>query len=72
MNDTKFAEEVTVLARFDEIFRTSPDRIAYGQKFVTYCLEQGGIDTLLVSDKLIRGKSAEIRRQIVCLEFSPL
>ena len=70
VNDTKFAEEVSVLARFDETFRTSPDRIAYGQKFVTYCLEQGGIDTLLVSDKLIRGKSVENRRQIVTFSFA--
>lgn len=65
LNDVKFAEEVAVLKEFEETFRITPDKIAYGEKYVTYCLEQGAIDTLLVSDKLIRGKSAEIRKRIV-------
>ena len=65
LNDTKFAEEMAVLNRFSDMFRTTPDRVAYGEKSVVYCLEQGAIDVLLVSDKLIRGKSPERRMKII-------
>lgn len=65
LNNTKFAEEVAMLEKFEETFRVAPERVAYGEKFVTYCLEQGAIETLLISDKLIRGKAAETRRRIV-------
>lgn len=65
LNDAQFAEEVAILSKFEETFRLTPDRVAYGEKFVTYCLEQGAIETLLISDKLIRGKTADIRRRIV-------
>lgn len=65
LNDVKFSEEVAVLEKFDETFRVSPERVAYGEQFVRYCLEQGAIETLLVSDRLVRGKTAEIRRRIV-------
>lgn len=65
LNDTKFAEEMAVLNRFSDMFRTTPDRVAYGEKSVVYCLEQGAIDVLLVSDKLIRGKSPEMRMKII-------
>lgn len=65
LNDAQFAEEVAILSKFEETFRLTPDRVAYGVKFVTYCLEQGAIETLLISDKLIRGKTADIRRRIV-------
>lgn len=65
INDTKFAEEMSVLDRFRDTFRTYPDRVAYGEKSVLYCLEQGAIDVLLVSDKLIRGKTAEMRKRII-------
>ena len=67
LNDTKFAEEVAVLNRFSEMFRTAPNRVAYGEKSVAYCLEQGAIDVLLVSDKLIRGKTADMRKRIIQL-----
>ena len=67
LNDTKFAEEVAVLNRFSEMFRTAPNRVAYGEKSVAYCLEQGAIDVLLVSDKLIRGKTADMRKKIIQL-----
>ena len=39
LNDVKFAEEVAVLKEFEETFRITPDKIAYGEKYVTYCLE---------------------------------
>ena len=47
------------------MFRENPDRVSYGEKSVTYCIEQGAVETLLISDLLIRGKSAEVRRRIV-------
>lgn len=75
LNDVKFAEEVrmritlslqiAVLEKFSEVFRENPDRVSYGEKSVTYCIEQGAVETLLISDLLIRGKSAEVRRRIV-------
>ena len=67
LNDTKFAEEVAVLNRFTEMFRTAPSRVAYGEKSINYCLEQGAIDVLLVSDKLLRGKTAAMRKRIIQL-----
>lgn len=67
LNDTKFAEEVAVLNRFSEMFRTAPNRVTYGEKSIAYCLEQGAIDVLLVSDKLIRGKTADMRKRIIQL-----
>ena len=54
-----------MLEKFSEVFRENPDRVSYGEKSVTYCIEQGAVETLLISDLLIRGKSAEVRRRIV-------
>lgn len=65
LNDTRFTEEVAVLKKFEETFRLTPDKVAYGEKFVTYCLEQGAVETLLMSDKLIRGKTVEVRKRMV-------
>lgn len=67
LNDVKFAEEIAVLEKFSEVFRENPDRVSYGEKSVTYCIEQGAVETLLISDLLIRGKSAEVRRRIIGL-----
>lgn len=52
------------------MFRENPDRVSYGEKSVTYCIEQGAVETLLISDLLIRGKSAEVRRRIVDVTVS--
>ena len=75
LNDAKFAEEVflsllshsqiAVLEEFKGRFRTDPDYVSYGEKSVTNCIEQGAVETLLVSDLLIRGKAAPIRKRIV-------
>lgn len=54
-----------MLEQFGETFRLTPDKVAYGEKSVEYCIQQGAVDVLLLSDKMIRGKSAEARRRIV-------
>ena len=57
-----------MLEQFGQTFRLSPDKVAYGEKSVDYCIQQGAVDILLLSDKMIRGKSAEARRRIVEVE----
>ena len=47
------------------MFRTNPDRVSYGEKSVTHCIHLGAVEVLLISDKLIRGKAADVRRRIV-------
>ena len=54
-----------MLEQFGNTFRLSPDKVAYGEKSVDYCIQQGAVDVLLLSDKMIRGKSADARKRIV-------
>ena len=44
-----------MLEQFGETFRLTPDKVAYGEKSVEYCIQQGAVDVLLLSDKMIRG-----------------
>ena len=54
-----------MLEQFGETFRLTPDKVAYGEKSVEYCIQQGAVDVLLLSAERIRGKSVEARRRIV-------
>ena len=54
-----------MLEQFGNTFRLSPDKVAYGEKSVDYCIQQGAVAILLLSDKMIRGKSANARKRVV-------
>lgn len=58
-----------MLEKFGCTFRLFPDKVAYGEKSVEYCIQQGAVEILLLSDKMIRGKSAEARRHIVRIVY---
>ena len=65
--DTKAAGEVKALEEFFEMMKVDPDRASYGPKHVERCSGMAAIDTLMVTDELIRSSSVERRREYVAL-----
>lgn len=67
LSDTKAAGEVRALENFFELLQTEPDRAFYGKDHVERACQAQAIDTLLVSDKILRPADLAERKRIVSL-----
>lgn len=67
LSDTKAAGEVAALNRFFEMLVTDPERAQYGWKHVRVGADRGAVDTLLLSDALLRSRDPVVRRTYVRL-----
>eukprot|EP01029_Cantina_marsupialis_P019165 TRINITY_DN44561_c0_g2_i1.p1 TRINITY_DN44561_c0_g2~~TRINITY_DN44561_c0_g2_i1.p1 ORF type:complete len:388 (-),score=110.73 TRINITY_DN44561_c0_g2_i1:172-1335(-) len=67
LRDTKAAEEMTVLEKFFDFMHSDPSKVTYGMKSVQFAVEQGAVESLLVSDSLFRSMDFALRRNYVKL-----
>ena len=63
VSDTKASKEVAYLEKFHRMMAQDTGRAFYGPIQVEGAAEQGAIDTLMVTDKLIRSAHSEERRR---------
>jgi len=63
--DTKAARDVLSMQKFIDLMQTDPHRATYGWKTVNKANEQKGIDTLMISDELIRAQDIATRKKYV-------
>jgi protein pelota len=67
IKDLAVFEEALSLEKFFEALAMDSDKVCYGQKSVTYALDNHAVDTLLVSDKLFRAKNLATRKLYVSI-----
>lgn len=60
-------EQITTLELFHDTMRKNPNQAVYALKYVEYCLDEGAVKTLLVSDTLFRADDIKTRRYYVDL-----
>jgi len=63
IEDTKAVEETRALNNFFDMLNTDEDKAIYGLKHVETAIENGAIDTLLISDSLFRSNDVQLRRK---------
>jgi len=63
--NTKAAEHLRALESFYHMVSHEPDRICYGPKQVKEAVDQGAVNTLMVTDSLFRNANLQTRRQYV-------
>ena len=67
ISDTKVARDVKVLEKFLRMLDDEPSKAWYGFKHVRYAAAQGAVDTLLITDDVIRCAETLDRRAYVKL-----
>lgn len=65
LSDTKAIAEIQALTRFMKVMRDTPDLAVYGFNDVLKAAEYGAIDTILITDELIRVANVEKRKAYV-------
>jgi len=63
IEDTKAVEESKVLNKFFDMLNTDEDKALYGIKHVETAIQNGAIETLLISDSLFRSDDIQLRRK---------
>ncbi|XP_076812620.1 protein pelota homolog [Clavelina lepadiformis] len=63
--DTKATAEIKALQDFYRVLQHEPDKACYGIKHVELANESDAIDTLLISDALLRSQDVALRRKLV-------
>ncbi|OII73613.1 RNA binding domain-containing protein [Cryptosporidium ubiquitum] len=64
LKDTKAFQQVKLIQHFQYLLATNPDLVCYGLKNTENALESNAIETLMVSDTLIRSDSLKIRSKL--------
>jgi protein pelota len=64
IKNTKASEDIIIMERFNETLGKDMDRVIFGLKSVNEATEKDAIDTLIVTDNLLRKVSPLIRQQI--------
>lgn len=65
VSQSSAVSEAKVLENFYEMLRKDPERAAYGKAWVTLAAEQKAINTLLITDKVLKAKSYAERYRYV-------
>ncbi|KAH8582091.1 pelota Dom34 pelota like RNA binding domain [Cryptosporidium sp. chipmunk genotype I] len=64
LKDTKAFQQVKLIQHFQYLLATNPDLVCYGLKSTENALENNAIETLMVSDTLIRSDCLKIRSKL--------
>jgi protein pelota len=67
IKEIQASEEVTLLNRFYEVLNSDPLRAVYGYREVLFALENGAVDTLMVTNALFRSTDLNTRKKYVAL-----
>jgi protein pelota len=67
VKEVQATEEVAALNRFYEVLNSDPLRAVYGYREVLFALENGAVDTLLVTNSLFRSTDLNTRKKYVAL-----
>jgi len=65
--DTAALKEVEALELFFKMLHVDPDRAYYSYNHVKYALEQGAVETLMITDSLFRSNEISTRKKYVKL-----
>ena len=65
LQDTKASEEVRALETFYKMLKNEPAKAFYGPKHIAATIEAEAVETLLICDKLFRGRGVAERRKYV-------
>ncbi|OLQ19250.1 mRNA surveillance protein pelota [Cryptosporidium hominis] len=64
LKDTKAFQQVKLIQHFQYLLATNPDLVCYGLKSTENALENNAIETLMVSDALVRSDCLKIRSKL--------
>lgn len=64
LKDTKAFQQVKLIKHFQYLLATNPDLVCYGLKNTELALEHSAIETLMVSETLVRSNSLKIRSKL--------
>jgi protein pelota len=67
ISESKGVQEVRTLQKFFRILRTAPDKASYGPKHVQFAAENSAIETLMLTDELLRNVDIMKRKEYVAL-----
>ncbi|KAJ1613376.1 pelota/Dom34 and pelota like RNA binding domain [Cryptosporidium canis] len=64
LKDTKAFQQVKLIEHFQHLLATNPDLVCYGLKSTEAALSGGAVETLMVSENLVRSDSLKIRSKL--------
>lgn len=64
LKDTKAFQQVKLIKHFQYLLATNPDLVCYGLSSTEIALEHSAIETLMVSETLVRSNSLKIRSKL--------
>nr|CAB3264774.1 protein pelota homolog [Phallusia mammillata] len=67
LSDTKAASEIKALQDFYKTLQNEPDKACYGIKQIEKANESDAIDTLLITDGLLRSQDVQLRKKLVTI-----
>jgi len=67
LQDTKAAAQVAALNQLYELLEKDEEKVTYGNRFVSYAVENAAVDTLLVTDEMFRSTDLGVRAANIAL-----
>jgi len=67
VTDTKALEELNAINRLKKLMRDSPAKTCYGLKHIKKAHDEGAIETLMITDDLIRSQGVVQRKEMIKL-----